>query len=138
MILTEIQISQSTALICCISDVTHPLHTCVYLTEMQTVSNMISTQPFIGAAPYSCVNPRHTVQYSGGDLLDIIPHVWHNFGRSYHFSYIYVYNAQNTQKPRAGRSCQGRSRIQKHNIDSTVNLHRTAESSKIFGVFIKY
>ena len=38
VILTEIQISQSTALICCIYDVTHPLHTGEYLTEMQTVS----------------------------------------------------------------------------------------------------
>ena len=59
---SEIQISQYTALICCIYDVTHPLHTGVYLTEMQTVSCMISPQLFIGAVPHSCVNPRHTVQ----------------------------------------------------------------------------
>ena len=61
VILTEIQISQSTALICCISDVTYSLHTCVHLAEMQTVSSMISTQLFIGAAPHSCVNPRHSL-----------------------------------------------------------------------------
>ena len=53
VILTEIQISQSTALLCCIYDVTHPLHTGVYLTEMQTVSFMTSPQLFIGAVPHS-------------------------------------------------------------------------------------